>query len=197
MAKGIDFGTIIGLGIAGLGAWYLYENWNILFPTVTTAPAATPAGGIVAAGTPSTVTTATPTPATTTTVSTTPAVAGATPTTLQQQIQAMAGAGVNMLDPDQWNYYYNAILAGRVPPQPAVSSAVFEGILGNLGLTDATRSTNVTLPQFMQALASQGLSGIRSNRGHFRKVNYVNTRGRSSNGHYVPSGNTSPVSRGF
>src|SRR5580698_7964103 len=113
MAKS-DFGTIIGVGIAGFAAWYLYENWNTLFPTVTIVPATTPAGGIVAAGTPPAVASVPVQVVTTPTLVTAPLSTGAP--TLQQQIQAMAGAGVNSLNFDQWGYYYNQILAGRGQP---------------------------------------------------------------------------------
>ncbi len=57
MAKGSGVGTIVGLGVAGLGVWWAStQNWFGLFgaPVATTATGvpATTAGGIVSASTP-------------------------------------------------------------------------------------------------------------------------------------------------
>ena len=83
----------------------------------------------------------------------------ATLSTLGQQIQTAAG-GASSLTMDQWNYYYNQILANR--GQAAVSGTVFEAMLAAAGLSDATRSTAVPLSTFLAALSSQGLSGMGS-----------------------------------
>lgn len=88
-----------------------------------------------------------------------PPVSTPNPSHLGQQIQTAAG-GASSLTMDQWNYYYNQILANR--GQAPVSGTVFEAMLTSAGLTDATRSTAVPLSTFLAALSSQGLSGIGS-----------------------------------
>ena len=78
--------------------------------------------------------------------------------TLGGALLSAAGFSSNTqeLSPDQWSYYYQAI-----PGKPQISGPKFEDILTSMGLTDATRSTQVTANAFAQALSQNGLSGSR------------------------------------
>lgn len=76
----------------------------------------------------------------------------------------------------------------------AQTAGVVAGINTKTGGTGVITSgpmtgTTISLPH------TNGLKGL--NQSHFRRVHLVNPRGRSSNGNYVASGNTSPVSGGF
>ena len=256
MAKS-DLGTIIGLGIAGVGAYWIWSSGllNSLFTPAVAAAA--PAGGVIPASTPPpTQTSIVPSPnatqaPTTQTIPqqvladstfmnaataawvakgyTAPALTALINSTYQggmsvTQLEAavngiiasyisnapppatqlsgianalLAAAGLpvtGMLTMDQWNYYYNQIIAGRSPSLPPVSGTTFEAMLAAAGLSDATRATPVNVQQFTAALTSQGLSGIRNNNGHMRRVNYVSPA-RYAGGQYHMSNNTSPQGR--
>jgi hypothetical protein len=211
MAKS-DLETIIGLGIAGVGAYWIWSSGllNSLFTPAVAAAA--PAGGVIPASTPPpTSTSIVPVPVTQTPAapSTPPATPPATPmlsstpgnATLAAQIQQLAGTA-DPLTPDQWNYYYNQIMATRaavmaqdgVPggAATALTGTQFEAVLAALGLTDATRATPVSLGQFVNALTAQGLSGL--NALHYRRVRY-SSPARYAGGQYHMSNNTSPQGR--
>lgn len=194
MAKS-DLGTILGLGIAGVGAYWLWSSGTLSSLFGSTTAVATPAGGVIPASTPPPTTSGVvPAP-----VAQTPTAPGTPPpappfvsvspgnATLATQIQSIAGAGP--MNPDQWNFYYNQILTGR-GGQP-LTGVQFDGVLTALGLTTATRSNPITLAQFVAALGAQGLSGLQRTALHRRKVHYVSPA-RYAGGNYHPSGNTSP-----
>lgn len=168
MAQGNgSVGTIITLGVLGAAAYALYE-W--LVSQCETSGSAFYGGSICQSliGTPLATTTpvaATPvaTPATTTPVSQPSTTQPAATSSLANTLLQAAGfsSAVQTLTPDQWGFYYN-----NLPGKTAVPPSTFDQMLAYLGLSDATRGTQVTVNQFVAALNSQGLSGLRGLAGN-------------------------------
>jgi hypothetical protein len=79
------------------------------------------------------------------------------PPTLTQQLQSLAGAGVTMLNADQWNYYLT-----QPSPQGLAQpgSSNFTSIFFPNGRPPAgTAEQTMTAAQFVNAIGNPGLSG--------------------------------------
>lgn len=114
-----------------------------------------------------TTSTSTTAPATPTTAPSSPSVAYIPPT-LTQQLQTLAGAGVTLLNADQWNYYYtSAAPLGLAQP----SLANFNTIFFPQGRPAAgTAEPVITAAQFVNAIGNPGLSGYRHGRGYSARI---------------------------
>lgn len=152
----MDTSKLITLGIVGVGLYLLYE-WMV-------SQCETVNSGLYGSSTCSMLLGTSNLPAVTVPTTSTPTIAASTITTNTNSatnlaallIQTATAAGEpNSLSPDQWSYYYQSI-----PGKPVIAAGQFENILGSLGLSDATRGTQVTASQFASALVSQGLSGF-------------------------------------
>jgi hypothetical protein len=160
----MDTSKLITLGIVGVGLYLLYE-WMI-------SQCETVNSGLYGSSTCSMLLGTSNLPAVTVPLSTvsTPALTvaastiatntgnAANLTALLSQTAIAAGETGN-LTPDQWSFYYQ-----QIPGKPIIPAAQFENVLGSLGLSDATRGTQVTPSQFASALVSQGLSGLNTSR---------------------------------
>lgn len=168
----MDTSKLVTLGIVGVGLYVLYEWFisqcespasgfyggslcNSLIGTPVASAVITPAAS---AATPIT-TTGTQHPPSLIATNITPATTVTTSeATLANQILQAAGFPLTSppnLTPDQWAYYYNGL-----PGKTTIPAAVFENVLTALGLTDATRGTPVTVWSFVQALSTNGMSGL-------------------------------------
>lgn len=164
----MDTSKLITLGIVGVGLYVLYEwmvsqceapgsgfyggslcNSLIGTPIASSQPIASSAPAAVASPL-----------ATGVAVHNTPA----PPTISTSQVtlanQLLQAAGFPLTNPpdltaDQWAYYYNGIAGNTTIP-----ASVMGNVLTALGLTDATRGTPVTVYSFVQALGSNGMSGL-------------------------------------
>ena len=148
MAKD-SMGTIIGLGVAGVAGYWLYNT----FFAPATAPASTSSTGTVATGTAST--------------ATNPAavIPGPDPSTgyppymaslaaLAAQLQSMTGGGAAQ-DVDNWVMQYNALRAAR--GMSPLTAAQVTAILGVNPLTAATRTTPIAAGDFTNDVFNLGL----------------------------------------
>ncbi len=158
MAKD-SLGTIIGLGVAGVAGYWLYNN----FFSAASAPASTSSTGTVATGTSST--------------ATNPAavIPGPDPSTgyppymaslpaLSSQLQTMTGGG-SAQDVDQWVFQYNRLRAAR-GMSPLTADQII-AILNVNPATKATRSTPIAASEFSNDIfgLGYGLAGARRWRG--------------------------------
>jgi hypothetical protein len=120
------------------GAYLIYQEF---FSTPAAATTTTPpADG-----------TTTPPPASTTT----PPPYQYNPPTLVQQLQNAAGAGVTVLNADQWQYYWMNTLK-----KPQVDQTSFDALFFPQGRpSDPAQNPTMTANQFVAALATKGISG--------------------------------------
>ena len=136
MAKD-GLGTIIGLGVAGVAAWWLYETF---FTTpAAAAPASTSSSGTVATGTTSTAT-----------LPAWMANLGA----LGTQLQTMTGGGASQ-NIDQWVYYYDQLRQQR--NMPTLTSAQVQTILNVNPATAADRTVPIGVSEFVNDVSGLGL----------------------------------------
>lgn len=126
------------------GAAYLAYEWLFATPAASTTPSSSSTG--------------------TTTSTTSSSSVAYVPPTLTQQLQTLAGAGVTLLNADQWNYYYTS-----APPLGLGQSTLanFNTIFFPQGRPPAgTAEPTITAAQFVAAIGNPGLSGYRASRGY-------------------------------
>ena len=93
---------------------------------------------------------------------------------LGSQILALAEVpSTQLYNFDQWNYYYNEILAQR--GQPPVPGPTFDALLKSQGFTEP--SPAVSLQTFLNALNSQGLSGLDAIRAFWVPASEIHNAG--------------------
>jgi len=159
MAKD-SLSSIIGLGAAGLAAYWLYNNWASL-----TSPAPVVAGPL----NPTSASKETTNPAPT---STTPPPAPTQPVVpdwmanldaLRQKLESMAGGP--SVDIDQWVYQYNQLRQQR--NMGTLTGPQIAAILAVNPATVANRSTPIPSSEFVNDIfgLGYGLQGLRGLRG--------------------------------
>lgn len=150
MAKD-SLGTIIGLGVAGVAAYWLYETFFVSAAATpaATAPASTSSTGTVATGTPAT--------------STTPGWM-ANLNALGTQLQTMAG-GPGSHNIDQWVFYYNQLRQQR--NMPTLTGAQITALLAVNPATAADRTAPIGASEFVNDIfgLGYGLQGVNRWRG--------------------------------
>jgi len=143
MAQSSGFGEIVKWGAIIFGGYYLYNLFTSNTAVAPVASSTTPATGTIttetlaaAAAAPATSTPATPAPAT---------------PDMATQLQAAAASDTNMvngqMNPDQWNYYRNALFP------PVLTGAQFDSAFPD-------RTVLMTAQGFVAALKGQGLAGL-------------------------------------
>jgi hypothetical protein len=84
-----------------------------------------------------------------------------TPPSTVQQLQNAAGAGVTVLDADQWAYYWTNTL-GKTAIDPTAFGAIF---FPNGRPSDPAQNPTMNASQFLAAIATKGISGLRGGLG--------------------------------
>lgn len=135
MSKGNGFEDVLTIGVVAGGAYLIWNWWQAQLAQASASTAT--AQPVVP-----------------------PAVAY-TPPTVTQQMQTAANAnsfytaGNGMLDADQWSTIWNSI------GQPAIPANTFDTLFFPNGRpADASQNPTMSLATFMQALSTQGLSGV-------------------------------------
>jgi len=139
MAKGNGFEDVLTIGVVAGGAWLIWNWWQA---QVSQATASTATAQPVVP----------------------PAVAYTPPTAAQQLQTALNSCmadspsicpSTGLLDADQWSALWTQI------GQPAIPSATFNTLFFPNGRpADASQNPTMSLATFMQALQTQGLSGV-------------------------------------
>jgi len=123
------------------GAAYLAWNWWTSQPVAAAAP---PAGGTTPPATP-----AAPTVA-------------YVPPTQTQQLQTAAGAGVTVLNADQWSYYWNQL------GFPSIDPTKWQNVFFPNGRpASGSAAPTMTAGAYVSALQGAGLAGYRRGMGAF------------------------------
>jgi hypothetical protein len=130
-------GSIIKIGLLAGGAYLIWKEFFSSSTPAVTQPGAPPAGGD------------TPPPP--------PPPYQYTPPSTVQALQNAAGAGVTVLNADQWAYYWTNTLKKTAIPDDAFSALFFPSGRPS----DPAQNPTMNANQFVAALATKGISGYR------------------------------------